>query len=364
MEIKPSFETLAKIKVVGIGGGGCSAVSRMHESRIKGIEFIAVNTDAQALHTTSANKRIHIGKSLTKGLGAGMNPELGRQAAEEDQEDIKTVLKGADMIFLTCGLGGGTGTGGIPVVAAIARELGVLTVAVVTKPFTFEGTQRAAVAEKGLENLRDKVDTLITIPNDKILQIIDKKTTLIEAFRIVDEVLKQGIQGISDLIILPGIVNVDFADVKAIMKDAGSALMGIGQASGDNRAQEAAKLAIASPLLELSINGARGVLFNVTAGENLGMKEVEEAAKVITEPIDSNAKVIFGAVRDDRLKDNLKITVIATGFEGIHKEKEDKEEKGETLLKDAEVERGEEAEKKGESDELDIPAFIRRKIKK
>ena len=315
-EIKPDIETFAKIKVVGVGGSGGNAVSRMIDAKIKGVEFVVVNTDAQALHASHAAEKIHIGKNLTKGLGAGMNPEIGRQASEENRDEIQEVLKGADMVFVACGLGGGTGSGAAPIVAETAKELGALTVGVVTKPFSFEGAQRRAIAEEALANMRERVDALITIPNDKLLSIIDRKTTLVNAFRIVDDVLRQGVQGISDLITKPGIVNVDFADVRAIMEDSGSALMGIGIASGENRAAEAAKAAINSPLLDLSINGAKGVLFNISGASDLGMLEINEAANIITETIDPNAKVIFGAVSDDQLKKGeIQITVVATGFD-------------------------------------------------
>lgn len=320
-EVKPGIETAARILVVGVGGGGGHAIDRMMETKMRGVEFVAINTDAQDLHHNKAAEKIHIGKNLTKGLGAGMNPEIGRQAAEENRDEIQDVLKGADMIFVTCGMGGGTGTGASPVVAEVAKESGALTVGVVTKPFSFEGSQRAAIAEEGLENLRDRVDTLVTIPNDRLLQVIDKKTTLLNAFRIVDDVLRQGVQGISDLITIPGIVNVDFADVRAIMQDAGSALMGIGRSSGENRAVEAARQAINSPLLEMSIDGAKGVLFNVSGDSDMGMMEVHEAANVITENIDPNAKVIFGAVTTtedaSNKKGEIKVTVVATGFDAI-----------------------------------------------
>ncbi|QQR78392.1 MAG: cell division protein FtsZ [Candidatus Moraniibacteriota bacterium] len=315
-EIKPDIETFAKIKVVGVGGSGNNAISRMIDAKIKGVEFVAINTDAQALHHSKAQEKVHIGKNLTKGLGAGMNPEIGRQAAEENRDEIQEVLKGADMVFVACGLGGGTGSGAAPIVAETAKELGALTVGVVTRPFAFEGSQRRAIAEEALNNLKDRVDTLITIPNDKLLSIIDRKTSLISAFRIVDDVLRQGVQGISDLITRPGIVNVDFADVRAIMQDSGSALMGIGIASGENRAVEAAKAAINSPLLELSIDGAKGVLFNISGSTDIGMLEINEAANIITENIDPNAKVIFGAVVDDQIrKGDIQITVVATGFD-------------------------------------------------
>lgn len=314
MEIKPDIETFAKIKVVGVGGSGGSAVDRMIASKIRGVEFLVVNTDAQALHHSKAQTKIHIGKTVTRGLGAGMDPELGRKAAEESQDELHDALKGADMVFITCGLGGGTGTGASPVVAEIAQDVGALTVAVVTKPFAFEGAQRKDIGETGLRELSDRVDTLITIPNDRLLQIIDKKTSLLDAFGTVDDVLRQGVQGISELITIPGLINVDFADVKSIMEEAGSALMGIGRGNGDNRAIDAAKAAIDSPLLELSIDGAKGILFTVTGGSDLSMFEVNEAARIITASIDPNAKVIFGTVIDETMKGEVRITVIATGF--------------------------------------------------
>lgn len=326
MEIKPDIETFAKIKVLGIGGSGGAAINRMISSKIKGIDFIAINTDAQALHHSQATGKIHIGKNTTRGLGAGMDPELGQKAAEENRDELVELLKDTDMVFITCGLGGGTGTGASPIIADLAREAGALTVAVVTKPFSFEGEQRREIADSGLRDLGDKVDAIITIPNDRILQIIDKKTSLLEAFGIVDDVLRQGVQGISDLITVPGLINVDFADVKAIMANTGSALMGIGSASGENRAIEAAKAAIDSPLLELSIDGAKGILFTVTGGPDLGMYEVNEAAKIITESADPNAKVIFGSVIDEDLEDEIKVTVIATGFGDGIKSKASKRE--------------------------------------
>jgi cell division protein FtsZ len=315
-EIKPELETFARIKVVGVGGGGNHAISRMMEANLKGIDFIAVNADAQDLHHCKVPEKIHIGKNLTRGLGAGMNPDIGRQAAEENKDELQDALKNADMVFVTCGLGGGTGTGAAPIIAEAAKDAGALTVAVVTKPFTFEGMQRRKIAEAGLEALKANVDTIITIPNDKILQVIDKKTPLLDSFKVVDDILRQGVQGISDLITMPGIVNVDFADVRAIMQNTGPALMGIGRASGDNRAVDAAKMAINSPLLELSIHGARGVLFNISGGSDLTMMEVHDAAQVITESADPEAKVIFGAITDEELKKGeIKITVIATGFQ-------------------------------------------------
>ena len=313
-EVKPDIETFAKIKVVGIGGSGGSALNRMIQSKIKGVEFIAFNTDLQALHYCLASQKLQLGKGVTRGLGAGMDPELGRRAAEESQNEIRDMLKGADMVFITCGLGGGTGSGASAVVAEIARDVGALTVGVVTKPFSFEGAQRKDIAERAHDELIDKVDTIITIPNDRILQLVDKKTSLLDAFNTVDDTLRQGVQGISEIITVPGLINVDFADVKAIMSHAGSALMGIGRASGESRAIEAAKSAIASPLLEVSIDGAKGVLFTISGGTSMGMHEVNEAAKVITGNVDPGAKVIFGAILDEGLKDDIKITVIATGF--------------------------------------------------
>lgn len=315
-EVKPAIETFAKIKVIGAGGSGGSAINRMIRSKIKGVEFITANTDVQALHYSQAPTKIHLGKSITRGLGAGMNPEVGRASAEESQNEIRDALKGADMVFITCGLGGGTGSGAAPVIAEIAKDCGALTVAVVTKPFGFEGAQRRDIAEKAYGELAQHVDTIISIPNDRVLQIIDKKTSLLDAFETVDDVLRQGVQGISELITVPGLINVDFADVRAIMSSTGSALMGIGRATGENRAVEAAKAAIASPLLEVSIDGAKGILFTLTGGANLSMHEVSEAAKIITANTDPNAKVIFGAVIDENLKDELKVCVIATGFDG------------------------------------------------
>ncbi|MBI2057534.1 MAG: cell division protein FtsZ [Candidatus Yanofskybacteria bacterium] len=316
-QLKPPFETFARIKVIGVGGAGGNALMRMISSRIQGVEFVAANSDFQDLHKSGAPVKLQIGKNLSRGLGAGMNPEIGRQAAADAKEEITEALKGADMVFITAGMGGGTGTGASPVIAEIARDLGALTVAIVTKPFSFEGAQRSRIAEAGWNLLRDKVDSIITIPNDRLLSIIDRKTPILEAFAVVDDVLRQGVQGISDLITTPGIINVDFADVKAVMQNSGSALMGIGRASGEDRAISAAKMAINSPLLEVAIDGARGVLFNVSGSSDLSMSEINEAAKIITENIDPNAKVIFGAVEDDKLKKGeIKITVIATAFNG------------------------------------------------
>jgi len=383
-EVLPDVETFAKIKVIGVGGSGGAAVDRMMQDKIRGVDFIAINTDAQALHHNSARKKIHVGKNITRGLGAGMDPEIGLKAAEEAIDPIRDTLKDADMVFITCGLGGGTGTGASPLVAELAKNLGALTIAVVTKPFSFEGAQRKTIADQGLDKLSENVDAIITIPNDRILQIIDKKTSLLEAFGIVDEVLKNGVKGISEMITVPGLINVDFADVKSVMYDAGSALMGIGEANGENRAIEAAKAAIDSPLLEQSIEGARGIMFTVTGGEDLGMNEVNEAAKVITNAVDPNAKIIFGSVVDESLKDKVKVTVIATGFGNAPQRSEHKKMeftpppaseqpiqtiKKESLTKkrigkaDEVIKKNEEAPKKtAEEEELDIPAFIRRKM--
>lgn len=314
MEVKPDIETFAKIKVVGVGGSGGAAINRMVSAKIRGVEFLAINTDAQALHHSRAPFKLHIGTGTTRGLGAGMDPDLGRKAAEENRDEIKEALKGADMVFLTCGLGGGTGTGASPLIAELAREAGALTIAVVTKPFSFEGAQRREISERGYDELVDKVDTIISIHNDRLLQLIDKKTSLLEAFSIVDDVLHQGVQGISELVTVPGLINVDFADVKTIMANTGSALMGIGVASGENRAVDAAKAAVDSPLLEVGIDGAKGILFTITGGPDLTMYEVNEAARIITASADPNAKIIFGAVIDEAMKDQLKVTVIATGF--------------------------------------------------
>jgi cell division protein FtsZ len=336
----------------------------MIETGLKDVEFIAVNTDAQALHASHADKKIHIGKSLTKGLGAGSDPEVGKKSAEEDSEGLYETLKGADMVFVTCGEGGGTGTGASPVVANIAKEVGALTVGVVTKPFSFEGEKRKRIAEEGIDELSEKVDALITIPNDRLLQVVDKKTSLLDAFQVVDDVLRQGVQGIADLITENGLINVDFADVKAIMSNAGSALMGIGRGSGENRAIEAAKQAINSPLLELSINGAKGVLFNVTGGSDLGMYEIDEAAKVITNAVDPEANIIFGSVIDPNLSGEIRITVIATGFEGVHNPIQshnhvDFEARKVTPIMEPEKDEIEEDE---EEKDWEIPTFIRKRM--
>ena len=343
-QIKPEVEAFARIKVLGIGGSGKNALNHMINSKVKGVDFIAVNTDSQDLHHVQAKRKIHIGKNLTRGLGAGMNPELGKRAVEETKEEIQEAIKGADMCFITCGLGGGTGTGAAPIVARISKEMGALTVAVVTKPFFFEGQMRMKLAEQGLEELRQAVDAIIVIPNDRLLSTISKETTAKSAFAICDDVLKSAVEGISDLITTPGIINIDFADIKAVMADAGSALMGIGLATGEKRAEEAAKMAINSPLLEVSINGAKGVLFSIAGGDDLGMFEIQDAAKIITESVDPNARIIFGTVKDDKLKKGeVKITVIASNFPenfnkktlfqssnvtGVPKKEEPVEEKG------------------------------------
>ncbi|MCZ8518781.1 MULTISPECIES: cell division protein FtsZ [Paenibacillus] len=314
-EFDMDMDQLAKIKVIGVGGGGSNAVNRMIENGVKGVEFITVNTDAQALHLAHSEQKLQIGDKLTRGLGAGANPEVGKKAAEESRESIMNALKGSDMVFVTAGMGGGTGTGAAPVIAEIAKECGALTVGVVTRPFTFEGRKRALQAEQGIAALKEKVDTLIVIPNDRLLEIVDKKTPMLEAFREADNVLRQGVQGISDLIAVPGLINLDFADVKTIMTERGSALMGIGIATGENRAAEAAKKAIMSPLLETSIDGARGVLMNITGGSNLSLYEVNEAADIVASASDLEVNMIFGAVIDERLKEEIMVTVIATGFE-------------------------------------------------
>ncbi len=314
LEFETSIDTLATIKVIGVGGGGNNAVNRMIEHGVQGVEFIAVNTDAQALNLSKAEVKMQIGAKLTRGLGAGANPDVGKKAAEESKEQLEDALKGADMVFVTCGMGGGTGTGAAPVVAQIARDLGALTVGVVTRPFSFEGRKRATQATGGIAAMKESVDTLIVIPNDRLLEIVDKSTPMLEAFREADNVLRQGVQGISDLIAVPGLINLDFADVKTIMSNKGSALMGIGVASGENRAAEAAKKAISSPLLETSIDGAQGVLLNITGGSNLSLYEVQEAADIVATAADQEVNMIFGSVINDNLKDEIVVTVIATGF--------------------------------------------------
>lgn len=314
-KINPDVESFARIKVIGVGGSGKNALNHMISSKVKGVEFIVMNTDTQDLHNSLSDKKIHIGKNLTKGLGAGMNPEIGKRAAEETKAEIQDVIKGADMVFIACGMGGGTGTGAAPIIAACAKEQGILTVAVVTKPFSFEGNQRMRLAEMGLSELEREVDAILVIPNDRLLAISDKDLGFRQAFAMCDEVLKQAVEGISELITTPGMINVDFADIKAVMSDAGSALMGVGIAGGEGRAQKAAIDAINSPLLDLSISGAKGVLFAISGGDDLTIHEIQEAAQVITESIDKDAKVIFGTIRDEKLKKGeMKVTVIATGF--------------------------------------------------
>ncbi|RQD74131.1 MAG: cell division protein FtsZ [Candidatus Syntrophonatronum acetioxidans] len=347
IEFDNEMEQFAQIKVIGIGGGGSNAVNRMIEAHLRGVDFIAVNTDAQALYLAKANVKVQIGEKLTKGLGAGANPEIGRQAAEESREEIQQILKGADMVFVTAGMGGGTGTGAAPIIAEVAKELGSLTVGVVTKPFSFEGKKRFTQADDGIEILKDKVDTLIIIPNDRLLQVVEKRTPIVEAFRIADDVLRQGVQGISDLIAVPGLINLDFADVKTIMLETGSALMGIGVGSGENRTMDAAKTAISSPLLETSIEGARGVLLNITGGSDLGLFEVNEAADIVAEAADPDANIIFGAVIDESLQDEVRVTVIATGFEQQGERKQ---------VEENNIEKG-----TFSNSDIDIPAFLRKR---
>ncbi|MBX4215546.1 cell division protein FtsZ [Candidatus Parcubacteria bacterium] len=314
-KLSPEIEAFARIKVIGVGGSGNNALNHMVASKVKGIEFIAMNTDTQDLHNSLAQKKVHIGKNLTKGLGAGMDPDVGKRSAEETRGEVEDALKGADMVFIACGMGGGTGTGAAPVIARISKEAGILTVGVVTKPFFFEGQQRSRIADKGIEELEKEVDALIVIPNDRLLSVIDKNTSLKHAFATCDEVLRQAVEGISELITVPGIINVDFADIRAVISNTGAALIGIGRAIGEHRAVEAAQAAINSPLLDISIQGAKGVLFAIAGDEGMTMHEVHEAAKVITESIDKDAKVIFGAMRDEELKKGeLKVTVIASGF--------------------------------------------------
>ncbi|MDI6825310.1 MAG: cell division protein FtsZ [Bacillota bacterium] len=351
LDLELEGEPFAVIKVVGVGGGGNNAVNRMIATGVKGVEFISINTDAQALAACHATRKIQIGARITKGLGAGADPEIGAKAAEESRDELLEALKGADMVFITAGMGGGTGTGGAPVVAECAKEAGALCVGVVTRPFTFEGRRRAAVAERGIATLRSKVDTLITIPNDRLLQVVDKKTSIIEAFRVADDVLRQGVQGISDLIAVPGLINLDFADVRTIMAETGSALMGIGVGFGETRAADAARAAISSPLLETSIEGARGVLLSITGGPDLGLFEVNEAAEIVAEAADPEANIIFGAVIDDNLKDEVRVTVIATGFDS--RPKSSGREKLPLEQIDLKSFAGE--------DDLDIPAFLRRR---
>lgn len=343
-EVQSQF---ARIKVVGVGGGGQNAINRMIDAGLQGVEFAALNTDAQALMMSNASVKVRMGEKLTRGLGAGSNPEVGQKAAEESREEIRELLEGADMVFVTAGMGGGTGTGGAPVVAEIAREVNALTVGVVTKPFAFEGRRRQQQAEQGIDMLKDKVDTLIVIPNDRLLQVAEKRTSILDAFKLADDVLRQGVQGISDLITVPGLINLDFADVRTIMDSAGSALMGIGVCTGDDRAVKAAKAAVSSPLLEASIEGARGILLNITGSSNLGLFEVNDAAEIIAEAADPEANIIFGAVIDETLQDEVRVTVIATGFDGTNNRRR-------TGIGELEL-------PAFDGDDLDIPAFLRRR---
>lgn len=376
MLIKPQATNFAKIRVLGIGGGGGNAVNSMISSgTISGVDFVAVNTDAQALLRNKADTKVQIGENYTRGLGSGGDPEVGHIAAEESSEKIKHMLEGSDMVFLTAGMGGGTGTGAIPIVAQLAKEVGALTVAVVTKPFAFEGTRRMVAAEEGIENLKDKVDTLIVIPNQRILEVVDRNLSLVNAFKVADSVLNQGVQGISEIITLPGLINIDFADVRTIMVNAGSALMGIGTGKGEGRAQAAARNAISSPLLEVSMDGARGVLFNVVGGSDMTMTEVDEAAKIIKSAADPDANIIFGAAIDEALQDQIRITVVATGFDSTKQtlrefmpgpkrfdqqnehEQAPRSQTPQQMSQNPVVEKKEEKEE----DEWDIPAFLRQK---
>jgi cell division protein FtsZ len=347
---------LAVIKVVGVGGGGSNAVNRMIEAGLRGCEFIAVNTDAQALLMSEADQKLHIGTRTSRGLGAGADPQIGEEAAAESRDEIKETLKGSDMVFITAGEGGGTGTGGAPIIGQVAHELGALTVGVVTRPFGFEGRKRAEQAQTGIKNLREEVDTLIVIPNDRLLQVVEKRTSVMEAFRMADDVLRQGVQGITDLITIPGLVNLDFADVRTIMNDAGSALMGIGEADGENRAAEAARVAVSSPLLEASVEGATGILLNITGGSDLGLFEVNEAAEVVTGAADPNANVIFGAVIDENLAGNVRVTVIATGFD-----RSLRRERRERVTDEPEREPATSERFEVPADVLEVPSFLRRR---
>ncbi len=365
MLVKPEIDRHAKIKVVGIGGGGGNALNSMIElQKIQGVEFVAVNTDAQALEASPAPNKLQIGEDLTRGLGSGGDPDIGRAAAEESEEKIRDYLQGSDMIFLTAGLGGGTGTGASPIIADIAKSLEALTIGVVTKPFKFEGQIREKNAEIGADELRDKVDALITIPNQKLLEVVEEDVSLLEAFRLADSVLGQGVQGISDLVVMPGLINVDFADVRSIMTEAGSALMGIGTAGGDDRAVKAARAAISSPLLEVSIDGARGILFNIVGGKDLGMSEIEDAAQIISEAADPDANIIFGAGFDEELGDQIKITVIATGFDAQVQQLAREARKGIDQAKQFERKQHEDDQPSPsheEEDPFEIPAFLRQR---
>ena len=363
MDDNTMLDGTATIKVIGVGGAGNNAVNRMVDSGIKGVEFTAVNTDRQTLLVSKAATKIQIGEKITRGLGAGANPDIGAQAAEENKAEIAEALRGADMVFVTAGMGGGTGTGAAPIVAAAAKEMGILTIGVVTKPFTFEGKKRLSQAERGIESLKGKVDTLVVIPNDKLLQIIDRKTSIIEAFKMADDVLRQGVQGISDLIAIPGLVNLDFADVKTIMLNTGMAHMGIGRASGENRAEDAAKQAIQSPLLETSIEGARGVIINITGGTNLGLHEVNTAAELIQRSVDPEANIIFGAVIDESLDEDILVTVIATGFENDRNPLSSGTPVGDIIDKAWDRKLNSipmSTDSSNSSDNLDIPSFLRK----
>ena len=355
---------LAVIKVVGAGGGGTNAVSRMVDAGIRGVEFVAVNTDAQALQACDADIKLSIGQELTRGLGAGGNPEVGAGAAAESRDEIKEALKGADMVFVTAGEGGGTGTGAAPVIAEVAKqEIGALTVGVVTRPFDFEGTQRKRQSDEGIDRLREQVDTLIVIPNEKLLAVVERRTSILEAFREADNVLRQGVQGITDLITIPGLINLDFADVRTIMHEAGSALMGIGEAGGENRAAEAAQNAISSPLLEQSVEGATGILLNITGGSDLGLFEVNEAAEIIQAAADQNSNIIFGAVVDDGLEDNVRVTVIATGFEGARSRplfaEDSTGRRREPRRRDVSMDDNQRSSLEISDDDIDIPSFLK-----
>ena len=350
----------ATIKVIGVGGAGNNAVNRMIEAGIKGVDFIAVNTDRQALQKSKAGTKIQIGEKITRGLGAGANPDIGAQSAEENKSEIAETLRGADMVFVTAGMGGGTGTGAAPIVAQAAKEMGILTIGVVTKPFTFEGKKRLSQAERGIESLKGKVDSLVVIPNDKLLQIIDRKTSINEAFRMADDVLRQGVQGISDLIAVTGTVNLDFADVKTIMLNTGMAHMGIGRASGENRAEDAAKQAVQSPLLETSIEGARGVIINITGGEDLGLHEVNTAAELVQRSVDPEANIIFGTVTDPEMKDEIQITVIATGFEKPESRNSSSVDSFVNKTWDKKINSIPASTDNSAQGDLDIPAFLRK----
>ena len=378
-KVNPDIETFARIKVIGVGGGGTNAVNHMIDAEISGVEFIAVNTDTQDLHHSSADKKIHIGKNLTKGLGSGMNPDVGRSAAEETKAEIQEAMKGADMVFVAAGMGGGTGTGASPIIARTAKEQGILTIGVVTKPFSFEGDQRRRIADVGIEDLEKEVDALVTIPNDRLLAIAGDDMSFADAFNVSDDVLKQAVEGISELITTPGIINIDYADIRTTLSDTGSAFMGIGRASGEGRAKDAALAAINSPLLDIAVDGAKGVLFAISGGDDLTMSEVNEIASIITESIDSGARVIFGTIRDNKLKKGeIKVTVIATGFDGIVQKKpafsafnkegrsviEEKPVKNDKKKEAEEIEEIEEIDDADNDDWSAVPAFLRRGNKK